>query len=63
MSSKRNKKYESRISGFMKQYMRKRQPGWDSNDRSYDRNLEKKIKRMNPFELDQFLNGENESEE
>jgi len=42
----------------MQQYTRRSQPGWDPNDRGYDRELEEKIKRMNPSELDLLLHGD-----
>jgi hypothetical protein len=40
---------------FIRQYARKRQKGMEPNDRSYSRDLEKKIKRMKPAALDDLL--------
>lgn len=62
MKSKRKKKLEGEIGAFMKQYKRKAHAGWDPNDRSYDRELEKKIKNMSPEELDELMRGEDEEE-
>lgn len=42
----------------MRQYSRKRQPGWDPNDRGYDRKVEAQVKRLDPRELDAMLGGE-----
>ncbi|WP_250461286.1 hypothetical protein [Microbulbifer litoralis] len=63
MKSKRKKNLEGEIGAFMKQYARKAYPGWDPNDRSYDRKLEEKIKHMNPEELSELLYGGSEDEE
>lgn len=40
---------------FVQQYGRGASPGFDPNDRSYDRELEQKIKRMPPEKLDRLL--------
>ncbi|MGZ6042872.1 MAG: hypothetical protein ACXWKW_11830 [Asticcacaulis sp.] len=40
---------------FVQQYARKAQKGVEPNDRRYDRELEKDIKRMRPDELDELL--------
>ena len=32
--------------------------GWDPNDRSYDRKLEEKMKRLSPEDLSDLLSGE-----
>jgi len=47
----------SNIGDFMRQYKRKAQRGVEPNDRQYDRKVEEEIKRMDPFELDQLING------
>ena len=45
----------------MRQYGRtSRRPGWDPNDRHYDRKVEEEIKRMDPQELDELLRDEAE---
>jgi hypothetical protein len=44
--SKRRQKLKSQIGAFLRQYQRKAEPGWDPNDRSYDRQLEGKLERM-----------------
>lgn len=54
--SKRREKIRSKIGAFMRQYQRKAEAGWDPNDRGYDRQLEAKLKRMRPEELDALLN-------
>ena len=40
---------------FVQQYARKARSGLDPNDRRYDRDIEARIKRMNPEELDRLL--------
>jgi hypothetical protein len=40
---------------FLIQYRRKAHKGWDPNDRSYDREIEHKVKRMNPILLDRLI--------
>lgn len=40
---------------FVQEYARKARPGLDPNDRSYDRGIEARIKRMRPEELDRLL--------
>ncbi len=43
----------------MKEYGRKKRAGgWDPNDRHYDRELERDLKRLPPEELDEFLHGD-----
>lgn len=43
---------------FVQQYARKAHKHWDPNDRSYDRKLEEKMKRLSPEELSSMLSGE-----
>ena len=62
MKSKRKKALESQIGIFDRQYKRKAQKGVEPNDRRYDRNFEKKIKRMPPEELSDLLYGEDEQD-
>jgi hypothetical protein len=40
---------------FVHQYGRKAQKGVEPNDRRYEREIEKSVKRMKPAELDQLL--------
>jgi hypothetical protein len=40
---------------FAKQYARKAVPGYDPNDRSYDRDVEQMARRLSPEELDALL--------
>ena len=55
------KKIKAEYDIFMKQYTRKKpKNGRDPNDRSYDRELEAKIKRMKPEELSELLNDDEE---
>ena len=50
------KKIKAEYGAFAKQYARKRSKnGGNPNDRSYDRKLEEKIKRMKPEELAEIL--------
>ena len=43
------------LARFVQQYARKARAGLDPNDRSYDRDVEARIKRMAPEELDRLL--------
>lgn len=45
---------------FAKQLGRKAQPGHDPNDRVYDRDIAKKLRRMPAEEIDTLLRGEDE---
>jgi hypothetical protein len=40
---------------FVNQYGRKAQKGIEPNDRTYDRKVEKTVKRMKPQQLDELL--------
>ena len=55
--SKRRLRLDGEIGAFVKQYARRKQKNMDPNDRGYDRELEQKIKKMKPEELDELLNG------
>jgi hypothetical protein len=48
------------LSLFVKQYGRKAQRGVEPNDRRYDRDVEQKVRRMDPFELDRLLREDEE---
>ena len=56
--SHRKQKMAAAVGAFMRQYQRKAHVGHDPNDRSYDRKLEAKLKRMRPEDLDELLHGE-----
>lgn len=56
--SHRKQKMAAEVGAFMRQYQRKAHAGHDPNDRSYDRKLEAKLKRMRPEDLDELLHGE-----
>ncbi|MGI4830278.1 MAG: hypothetical protein ACRYFU_19055 [Janthinobacterium lividum] len=43
------------LARFVQQYSRRARSSLDSNDRNYDRDLEKRLKRMSPDRLDQLL--------
>ena len=45
---------------FVKKYGRKAQKRGEPNDRHFDRKTEKRIKRMNPVELDMILRDDEE---
>jgi hypothetical protein len=49
---------EADVGLFLQKYGRKAHRGFDPNDRSYSRNIEKKIKRMKAEELDKLIRGE-----
>jgi hypothetical protein len=60
MTEKRKRKIiEQNLGGFLRQYARKAQKnGSDPNDRWYDREIEERIKRMKPEDLDRLMRGE-----
>ena len=60
MSSKRRKRLEGEVGAFLRQYERKAAPNVDPNDRHYDREIEKLVKRMDPRELDELMHGSEE---
>ena len=53
----RKKKIETETGDFLRKYGRKKYPGHNPNDRQYDRNPERKIKSMDPEELDELMRG------
>jgi hypothetical protein len=57
---KPRERLEGEIGAFVRQYARRRHAGHDPNDRRYDRELECRIKRMHPRELDLLMRGEDE---
>ena len=48
------------IRRFVQQYGRGTSPGYDPNDRSYDRELEQQVRRMSPEELDRLVREDEE---
>lgn len=57
---KHRKPSEADVGAFLRQYVRKRRPNGDPNDRHYSRKVEKKIRALNPVELDQILRDDSE---
>jgi hypothetical protein len=51
----RQQKLAGAIGKFVQQYARKAYPTHDPNDRTYDRKLEQKIRRMKPEALDALM--------
>jgi hypothetical protein len=57
--SRRRARLISDLGRFMQQYQRpKGHGGYDPNDRNYDRDVERAVKRMDPKELDELLRGD-----
>jgi hypothetical protein len=48
------------LSVFIQQYGRKSQKGCEPNDRRYDRDVEQKMRRMDPILLDRLLREDEE---
>ena len=46
---------EAELARFVRQYARKAQRGEGANDRNYDRDVQYRIKRLKPSELDELL--------
>lgn len=57
---KRKDKLQGDVGAFLKQYQRKAYPTHDPNDRHYSRDVERKVKSMNPRELCELMSGEGE---
>lgn len=51
----RRERLAGSVNAFIRQYARKAYPTHDPNDRRYDRNVEKKVRRMDPEELDRLM--------
>ncbi|OYO30313.1 hypothetical protein CD932_03575 [Janthinobacterium sp. PC23-8] len=43
---------------FVQQYARKAHKNWDPDDRSHDRKLEAKMKRLSPEDMSDLLSGD-----
>lgn len=56
--SKNRKQLEAEVGVFIQQYARRRHAGHDPNDRNYDRGIERRLRQMDPEELDRMINGE-----
>lgn len=48
---------EPELGIFLRKYRRKAPKGGEPNDRSYSRDVERRIKQMPPEELDRLMNG------
>jgi hypothetical protein len=59
--SNRGKRIQKEIGTFLKSYERKAQRGVEPNDRHYDRDMEKKVKSLEPEVLNELMHGEFES--
>src|SRR5262245_3322748 len=58
MKRGRKQKIGQDVGSFLRQYGRRKHAGHDPNDRGYDRELEAKLKRLPPEELDLLIRGE-----
>jgi len=58
MAKRDRKQISNRLAAFVKKYARKAYPGHDPNDRTYDREVEKLIRKMKPEDLDRLLRDE-----
>jgi hypothetical protein len=61
--ARKKREIESDLAAFLRQYGRKRQKGREPNDRTYDRKLEAKVKRMRAEDADQLLHGAGEDDD
>jgi hypothetical protein len=57
-SNPRLRKLAARVGRFFQQYSRKSDARHDPNDRSYDRRVERKLKKLSPEDFDELLNGD-----
>ena len=61
IQSKRDRRLAAEVSLFVGQYARKRpRGGGEPNDRRYDRRTQRRVKKMDPWDLDELLNGPRE---
>jgi len=60
MSKRGKKKLAKEVGTFLRRYARKADGNHDPNDRKYDREVEKILKRMKPEDLDRVINGDME---
>ena len=60
--SKRNRRLAGDLAKFTKQCGRKKRKNGDPNDRGYDKTLQRTIRRMDPSELDELLDGGGEDD-
>jgi hypothetical protein len=60
MNRRRKQRLEGKVGTFLRQYAKKRQKGWDPNDRQYFRRVEEIVQRMSPEDLDELMNGADE---
>jgi hypothetical protein len=51
----------SQLARFVRQYERKAQPSGDPNDRKYDKDVAKQVKRMPPDELERLLRNDEDT--
>lgn len=56
--ARRHDRLSSEIGIFLQKYARPKHAGHDPNDRTYDRNVERVVKRMDPEELDALIRGD-----
>ena len=59
--SNRELRLQAAVGKFVQQYARKRQKGFDPNDLTYDRKIEKKIRKMDAQTLGTLLNDSSEN--
>ena len=57
---RKRKKLASDIAIYLREVGRKAHKGQEPNDRGHDRELERKLKRMSPFEIDALTRAEDE---
>lgn len=58
---KRRRWLDKQIGPFLREYSRKRRPGWGPNDRKYDRETEHVLRLMSPDELSDLMLGSDEA--
>ena len=57
-SMARKKNISNELGTFLRQYGRRAQKGREPNDRAYDRDIEKQLRRTKPEDLDRMMHGE-----
>lgn len=57
---KKRDKLASELAIYLREVGRKAQKGQEPNDRGHDRELERKLKRMSPLEIDALSRDEDE---
>jgi len=57
----RRKNISNELGTFLREYGIRAQKGQEPNDRGYDRDIEKQLRRIKPEDLDRMMHGEGDN--